>query len=147
MTPAEFTSLWGPWLVACAGAVAACYERFMKRKRNEAALVSEAKDELVKVQTEQCAAWKGRFESTHEELQAYREETRRKADEANCTILQLTDENARLKMSTDMTPVIHHQEEQNQINAKILTFLDEAIDHLRALRAIPAKTKAKRKTP
>ena len=127
-----------------AGAMA-YYERFHNRRDDDIRKLASAKDELVQVLTAESAAYKAASERVGSEFHAYRENAHRQNGESQATILRLTEDNARLKAATDISPLLKHQQEQSEINAKILQGLDLIITRLPHLKQ--ARPKSTRKKP
>lgn len=126
--------------------VAACYERFRSRKREDAVAKREDAVATANALVSDRDAWKSLYAAGMTEIAAYREKAHAIQGEANAKILSLTEENAKLKGATDLTPVLQHQTQQNEINTKILSSLDMIMDHLRSLRPC-TKKKAKGAKP
>jgi hypothetical protein len=138
MTPATFYSTWLPWLLVIASAVAAVYERFVNRRK-------DASKELVSVLSAERDTWKSMSEAKDAEFKAYRDAAHAAADQAHTQVVKLTEEVATLRTRTDITPLLQHQEEQNQINVKMLTALDEILSHLRSFKQKTHSSKTKSK--
>lgn len=142
-------------IAGAAGAMMAAFERYRSIQaveREKTALVDAAtskqqstvhadiikgKDELISVARETADAQRTRWEAEHKEFQDYRESTHSNLNKANELVLKLTEENGQLKAKTDMTPIFQFQENQAEINKRIVDSLDstqksltKVLDHL-----------------
>lgn len=76
--------------------------------------VLQGKDEKLEASKKEYAEtlessknmWKEKFETEHDEYKAYRQKTHEQINDSNSKILNITEENAHLKIKTDMTPVL-----------------------------------------
>jgi len=125
---ADLFMTWAGWGATVLCAAAAAYERFRNQRKDEA-------KEIVTLLATERDTWKSMTETVQAEMAAYRVQMHARLDEANGQLLKLTEENSRLKGATDVTPILRHQEEQSQINVKVLAALDEVLAHLRAFRS------------
>ena len=125
---ADLFMTWAGWGATVLCAAAAAYERFRNLRKDEA-------KEIVTLLATERDTWKSMTETVQAEMAAYRLQMHARLDEANGQLLKLTEENSRLKGATDVTPILRHQEEQSQINVKVLAALDEVLAHLRAFRS------------
>jgi hypothetical protein len=79
-------------------------------------------------------AWRERYDELHKEFTEYRTSTHNATSKAQGIILQLTEENGQLKAKTDLTPILKFQEEQSQINARVLEGLTRIVEALAKLK-------------
>lgn len=100
--------------------------------KENAEKLAAARDELVKTKDAVIAtiagekeAWRSRFDGIHTEYDEYRKSAHAQLNNAQSMILKLTDDNATLHAKTDMTPVLKNQEQQNEVNSKVLENLSE----------------------
>jgi hypothetical protein len=121
----------GGYLGMMLAGAAACYERVRNARLNSNREISRAKDELVRVLTEDRDAWKDRCTTEREEFAAYRVKSHDNANDAQARIIKLTEELGTLRAKTDITPLLKNQEEQSRINAKLLEGLEAIIRHLK----------------
>ncbi len=127
---------------------AAGWERYVNKKRGDAQQALTAKDDTIAAVRENAAEYKQALARKEAELAEYRHETHAKLDKANADVLKLTNECAELRLATDLRPVLKNQEEQSEINLKMLEALDVIINEVRAMRppeckAVPKKPKPK----
>ena len=149
---AEAFTTYAGWIGAGLAGAAACYERFRNRKKDELEEVAKAKDEVAKAKddlnaalTKEMEAWKAKSERLHDEFHHYRVNAHQQAGEAQAAMLKLNAEVARLQHATDLTPLLKHQEEQTQINAKIMKSLDMIMQHLAQLAQLSDDCPIKRR--
>lgn len=111
------------WTVGSIGILAAGFERYRNVKLN-------ALRETSTVWREDRDAWKARYETEHGEYKDYREKAHTTAGETQAKIFSLTEENQRLHIKTDITPLIEDRKEQQIINQRILQSLDLIVQRL-----------------
>jgi hypothetical protein len=115
---------WANLVLIVIGFGVAAFERIRNAKMNTSAAVNIAKDELVKVLEADRDAWKSRYATEHDEYVARREGYHTESQTIQAKLLFLTEENAMLKVKTDVTPIMEELKGQAQINQKVLKALD-----------------------
>lgn len=95
------TSIAGTLVVV--GGFLAAWQKVLSAKDEK---LEASKAEMISVLETSKSAWKEKWEIEHEEYKCYREHTHEQINTANSKILTITEENAHLKIKTDMTPVL-----------------------------------------
>lgn len=103
---------------------------FIKARAIALETLEKAQFDLILVIKQEAAAWSKRYTDEHNELVEYRKLVHERRGKTQAELLRLTGECERLKSLTDLTPIFRFQEEQSQINAKVLKSLSAIVKHL-----------------
>lgn len=124
---------WGGYIGMAIAAAYGIWQGWKNKNGADGEKAAAAKDDLIKSITADRDSWKSISEAQRIELAQYRDACHLQANDANKKILALTEESAKLRASTDITPLLKHTDEQSQINVKILSTLDMIVSHLKRL--------------
>lgn len=91
---------------------------------------SKAKDEAINVTRQAADSWKSLYDAEHGEYTKYRDQTHSERTVTNAKMIALTGENERLKMRTDLSPVLEFQRQQGEVNARVVKSLDVIVERL-----------------
>ena len=116
---------------------------------NASNMQSAAQADLVKSNADLASAyklqaeeWKALAEKIRQELADYREWVHTKTQKDNQAILNLTEENARLRAQTDLTPLLEHMKRYDANAEKVAATLDGLVEVIRQLSEHVSGTKA-----
>lgn len=149
---ASTTSNIASGVVAFLGICAAVYERMKSEKaiiRERATAIEKTeaskdhaisgeilkqKDELIALAREASSVWKGKFEDVDKELHEHRAKTHDKAEKDNARMLSLAEENAALRIKTDLTPLLNSMSvlhtEQRAFNSNVIAAMNVILKRL-----------------
>lgn len=149
---ASTTSNIASGVVAFLGICAAVYERMKSEKaivRERATAIEKTeaskehaisgeilkqKDELITLARDAANIWRGKFEDADKELHDYRAKVHEKAEKDGARMLSLAEENAALRIKTDLTPLLNSMGtlhgEQRIFNGKLLAAMEVILKRL-----------------
>lgn len=84
-----------------------------------------SRSELIKLLESSRDEWRTKCESDHQEFVKYRDEAHLKINQCTDQILQLSQDNAQLKMRTDMAPIMALLGEQGKVMERVVKALDK----------------------